>query len=295
MRRDNSGSASRRRTFESVLALALTLTALGLTPASAATVPKVGKSCPRSQIGKVVSGLICTKVKSMAMWRTISPAPTTTVSNPATAPSGTVLFSDDFSNPGSGWTTGSSDGWTFAYRDGSYVIGATAPAAGNRGAENARLPRVENVEIAFDLWLTPGQSNGSLMTSCLDSYDPKTSPADAPLDFVVTELFADGRAGIYVYRGNRLGEKPTLIVDRGFSNADRFDRALLRPGVRFALRCTKIGDVAKIVASLDGTPIIDGSTSVNPGGGLVVLLAGPNKGFVAPAEVRVDNLSVTKA
>jgi hypothetical protein len=275
-----------------VLVALASLPLAGMPPTMAATSkPALGRACKVAQIGTVSGGLVCTRSGKSAVWRR-SPATTTTVLDPATAPAGTVLSRETFDNPAtSTWPATGGDGWTAGALDGRYRIAAAPPAPGRVGP-GAVFPGAARAEWSFEMTLTPGaQSLASINLSCLDS-----GSASEPFNFLLIDVRADGRIVASRYDNTGASQQPTRFFDRGFSNQDRFDRALIHPGTKVSLRCLRDGANAQVVLTLDGTVVMDTTTTAPSGAGdrFTLYLTTFTAGFRDAAELLIDNAVITK-
>lgn len=280
----------------SVVATALgvaSVVAMVFNPAAhAASKPAVGRACRASQIGTVSGSLVCTKSGRSAVWRKAPTTTTTTALDPATAPAGTVLSSETFDNPAtSTWPATGGDGWSAATVDGRYRITAAPPAPGRVGPNVAFLGAARS-QWSFEMTLTPGaQSLASLNLACLD-----TGSSSEPFNFLLIDVRPDGRIVANRYDNAAASQQPARFFDRGFSNQDRFDRSLIRPGTKVSLRCLRDGATAQVVLSLDGTTVMDTTTAAPsvPGDRFTLYLTTFTSGFRDAAELLIDNAVITK-
>lgn len=284
--------ASKATSF--ILTSALLFAAAG-TAGAATAKPKLGGTCKVSQIGMVSGSLVCSKSGKAGVWRK-APAPpvspTTTVLDAATAAVGTVLFRETFDSPdASTWKASSGPGWAGDVRDGQFRLAAAPPAPGRVGT-GAVLPLPGRVEVAFDFTLTPGvQSKASLNLTCQDS-----GTANEPFSFLLIDVRPDGRIIASRYDNASATQAPTTFFDRGFSNQDRFDIALLHPRTRVSLRCIRDAQKILVTLSFDGKVVMDTTTPAltQTGDGLTLYMSTFTAGFRDAAELLIDNVVVTK-
>lgn len=241
--------------------------------------------------------LICAKSGKAGVWRraatttTTATAPTTTILDVAKAPVGTVLLSENFDDAAkSGWERLSGPGWTVEVKDGQLRLAAAPPAPG-RVAAGRFLNYGGRVELAFDLTIAPGAlSKASPNVACQDT------GVDVPLNFLLIDIRTDGRLVLSRYDNATADQQPKTIFDRGFSNQDRFDPALIHPRTRVALRCIREGQNIQVTLSLDGKVVMDTTTPAlsAAGDGFTFYMATFTTGFRDAAEFLIDNLTVTK-
>ncbi len=286
----------RRRVRVGLIGAATLGWAVGAPVALGATKPAAGKACKVAQIGTRSGTLVCTRSGKSAVWRT---APTTTTAaiaatppDPATAAPGTVLSRESFDDPArSTWAPTGGDGWTAATVDGRYRIAAQPPAPGRIGP-GLLFPGAARSEWAFEMTLTPGaQSKASINVVCLD-----TGSSSGPFNFLLVDIRPDGRLVATRYDNTAATQPPTQFFDRGFTNQDRFDPALIHAGTKVAFRCLRNGTDAQVVLSLDGTVVMDTTTkapSVN-GESFTLYLSTFTSGFRDAAELLIDNSVITK-
>ena len=277
-----------------VIATALALSTGGSSTAATAK-PAAGKSCKTSQIGTVSGSLVCTKSGKSAVWKKTAATTTvtpTTVLTAANAPAGTVLFRENFDDPAkSTWAASSGGGWTADIRDGQFRLAAAPPAPGRVGT-GVITDLAGGTEAGFDMTVTPGaQSKASINLACQDS-----GAATGPFNFLLIDIRPDGRLIASRYDNASASQAPTTFFDRGFSNQDRFNPALIHARTRVALRCVRDSASVKVVLSLDGTVVMDTTTPAltQPGDGFTIYLSTFTTGFRDAAEVLIDNFTVTK-
>lgn len=287
----------RRTAMEKAVGVAsLVLACFGsilLTPetGSAATKPASGRSCKVTQIGTVSGSLVCTKSGKSATWRKV-PATTTTVFDLAKAPVGTVLYGENFDDPAkSSWNNQSGNGWSAETKDGQFRLAAAPPAPG-RLEVGPLLTAPGGAEVAFEMTLAPGAlSKASVNLSCQD-----TGAVTGPLNFLLIDVRPDGRIIASRYDNASATQAPTTFFDLGFSNPNRFDATLIHPRTRVALRCAREGPSVKVTLTLDGKLMMDTTTPAltGVGDGFTLYLSTFATGFRDPAEILIDNFTITK-
>ncbi len=256
------------------------------------TKPAVGRACKVAQIGTRSGTLVCTKSGKTAVWRRAPvSAPTTTVLDIANAPVGTVIYTANFDDPAKpDWDKLSGPGYTGEASGGQFRLAAAPPAPG-RVATGALLTGPGRMELAFDMTVTPGAlSKASANITCQDT------GASAPLNFLLIDIRPDGRITASRFDNLSSTQPPTTFFDRGFSNQDRFDPALIHPRTRVALRCIREGQNVQVTLSLDGTVVMNTTTPALtvPGDGFFHYLSTFTTGFRDSAELLIDNVTLTK-
>jgi hypothetical protein len=121
--------------------------------------------------------------------------------------SGRVVWSDDFTNPGSGWFVGTdSGGSTFAYRDGAYVISGSGDTAHAATAPYSTALAAMAVSASFTL-ASAGDLDAGAGLRCDHAGDDSTTHYTA-------FLFPDGGLQVFRYPGAAEGsaDQPTSIL-----------------------------------------------------------------------------------
>ncbi len=282
------------------VALTLLSSVNGRVVAATSAKPAAGKACKASQVGTTSGALVCTKSGKAGVWRkaptttavpTTALAPTTTVFDMAKAPAGTVLYSETFDDAAkSTWTSGSGSGWTADVRDGQFRLAAAPPAPG-RVSTGSILTYPGRVEVAFDMTITPGAlSKASPNLTCQDT------GVNGPFNFLLIDIRPDGRLIAVRYDNASADQQPKTFFDRGFSNQDRFDPALIHARTRVALKCIRDGQSVQVTLSLDGKVVMDTTTPAltQAGDSFTFDMSTFTTGFRDAAELLIDNVSVTK-
>lgn len=260
---------------------------------AASTKPAVGRACKVRQIGTKSGLLVCTKSGKAAVWRTAAAvsAATTTVLDITNAPVGTVIYRANFDDPAKpDWVNQSGPGLTGEASGGQFRLAASPPALG-RVTTGALLTGTGRTELAFDMTLTPGAaSKASVNITCQDT------GVDTLLNFLLIDIRTDGRIAASRYDNLSSAQQPTTFFDRGFSNQDRFDPALMHPRTRVALRCIREGQNVQVSLSLDGTIVMNTTTPALtvPGDGFIHYMSTFSTGFRDAAELLIDNVTMTK-
>lgn len=192
-------------------------------------------------------------------------------SDPLGAGSGSLLFQDDFSDPGSGWFTDRFDSGSLAeYTGGSYRLYIAEPDMLLIGQANQRLPA--NVVIAVDATKAGGPDDNDFGVICRmqDLYN-----------FYSFEISSDGYASISIFADG----EPRFLTG-GWLRVDAINQGEASNHIQ--VDC--IGPDLRLFAN--GNLVAQVSDSTFSGGGDVGLVAGTFS--VSGTDIRFDNFIVTR-
>jgi hypothetical protein len=138
---------------------------------------------------------------------TLTPTTTKPAVTPTTTPQPTLLYSDDFQDPGSGWYVGENDNSVAAYVNGEYQIRLKRPDWYQGATAGVRC---SDCAIEADVrFVSPsGEGSGGIMFGITDDWD--------------SYLFRIGGAGAY-----SLYKKTSVVTSAGLSGAMGADEARL--------------------------------------------------------------------
>ncbi len=189
---------------------------------------------------------------------------------------GAVLFKDDFSDPGSGWSVKETDNTAKAYKDGKYVI--TVKSAGYTGWGTVADKTFDGgVVIDVDATLTDGPTDNDLGIICHHQDDD---------NFYYLSISSDGYAGIQKESG---GSGLTTLSGDGKMHSS----LAVKKGKGVANHIRAICDVGVLTLVVNGTQVAQVQDADFEGGG-VGLAATAYKDSGGGVVLNFDNFVVSK-
>jgi hypothetical protein len=207
-----------------------------------------------------------------------NPAGGVTASSPLTSPRGTaVIFSDDFTDPNSGWDTGADDDSTYTYTPDGYAMTTNAPAIFLSYAPDDTP--AQQVSLSVTAIEAPGADpDAGYGASCRRSAD---STSQLRYEFRVT-----GSGEWYIERnqGALDGQTPTVIAEGG-------TQLLASSQITVSAVCATLdgGTSTRLALFLNGTKVADTvDVGTADGAGWLGAIVATNPGTAAATAVVRD-------